>query len=176
MKVAVFGGALPISGDPVYEMAYDLGAALAKAGHRVINGGYIGTMEAVSKGAYEEGGVVVGVTCDEIEKWRKIEPNDYITEEVRCATLKERLAVIIDQCEAAVVLPGGLGTLAEAALLWNEIAIEAKPKVPMVFMGIGWEEVFESLFANMGEFIRAEDRALLHFVMTVPEVIPLLTR
>jgi len=75
-----------------------------------------------------------------------------------------------------VVLPGGLGTLAEAALLWNEIAIEAKPKVPMIFMGIGWEEVFESLFANMGEFIRAEDRALLHFVMTVPEVMPLLMR
>jgi uncharacterized protein (TIGR00730 family) len=176
MKVTVFGGALPIAGDPVYEMAYALGGMLANAGHTVLNGGYIGTMEAVSRGAFEEGGRVVGVTCDQIEDWRKIAPNDFITDEVRFSTLKQRLAYLMDECEAAVALPGGLGTLVEISLLWNEIAIEAKPKVPIILIGIGWEETFESFFENLGVFVRPEDRALLQFAVSVTEVVPILER
>lgn len=38
---------------------------LAERGHIVLNGGYIGTMEAVSRGAAEAGGHVIGVTCEE---------------------------------------------------------------------------------------------------------------
>jgi uncharacterized protein (TIGR00730 family) len=174
MKVTVFGGALPKAGEPVYEMAYALGGMLANAGHTVLNGGYIGTMEAVSRGAFEEGGRVVGVTCDQIEDWRKIAPNDFITNEVRFSTLKERLDYLMDQCEAAVALPGGLGTMVEISLLWNEIAIEAKPKVPIILVGIGWEETFEAFFDNLGEFVRKEDRELLQFVTSVTEVVPLL--
>lgn len=174
MKVTVFGGARPKPGDPTYQMAYELGAFLAQAGHTVLNGGYIGTMEAVSRGAYEEGGHVMGVTCDEIENWRDVAPNDYITEEVRFETLKQRLAFLMDAAEAAVALPGGLGTMVELSLMWNEIAIEARPRIPLILVGIGWQETFEAFFANLGTFVREEDRALLTFVSNVDGVIPVL--
>ena len=176
MKVTVFGSAAPKPGDPVYELAYHLGALLAKAGHTVINGGYIGTMEAVSKGAFEEGGKVIGATCEEIERWRNVAPNDYLTEEVRFATLKQRLGYLMDNCDAAVALPGGLGTLAEITLVWNEMAIEVKPKLPLILVGIGWKETFESFFMNMGMFVIEEDRVLLQFVPTAEDVIPILER
>lgn len=176
MKVTVFGGALPRPGEPVYQMAYALGGMLARTGHIVLNGGYIGTMEAVSRGAFEEGGRVVGVTCDQIEAWRNIAPNDFLTEEVRFETLKQRLAYLMDECEAAVALPGGLGTLAEVALLWNEIAIDARPAVPIILVGIGWEETLEAFFANHGEYVRPKDRALLQFVPGVADVVPILER
>ena len=174
MKVAVFGGALPKPGDPVYELAYELGRLLALSGHAVLNGGYIGTMEAVSKGAYEEGGKVIGVTCDEIEDWRQIAPNDFLTDEVRFSTLKQRLDFLMTECQAAVALPGGLGTMVEISLLWNEIAIEAKPKIPLILVGMGWQETFEAFFENLGAFVRLEDRDLLQFVPTVEQVLPLL--
>ena len=174
MKVTVFGGARPKPGDPTYQMAYDLGALLAQSGHTVLNGGYIGTMEAVSRGAYEEGGQVIGVVCDEIEEWRKVAPNDYLTEEVRHETLKQRLAYLIDAAEAAVALPGGLGTMVELSLMWNEIAIEARPKIPLILIGIGWQETFEAFYANLGTFVREEDRELLTFVTDVDGVIPVL--
>lgn len=174
MKVTVFGGARPVEGDPTYQMAYELGSLLAQAGHTVLNGGYVGTMEAVSRGAYEEGGHVVGVVCDEIENWRDVAPNDFLTEEVRFETLKQRLAYLMDACEAGVVLPGGLGTMVELSLLWNEIAIEAHPKVPLILVGIGWKETFEAFYANLGTFVREEDRALLSFVTNVDGVIPVL--
>lgn len=174
MKVTVFGGARPVEGDPTYQMAYELGELLAQAGHTVLNGGYIGTMEAVSRGAYEEGGHVIGATCDEIESWRDVAPNDYLTEEVRFETLKQRLAYLMDACEAAVVLPGGLGTMVELSLLWNEMAIDARPKVPLILVGIGWQETFEAFYANLGQFVREEDRALLSFVPDVDGVVPIL--
>jgi len=50
-----------------------------------------GTMEAVSRGAAEAGGHVIGVTCEDIEKWRPIGANAWVKEEWRKKTLTERL-------------------------------------------------------------------------------------
>ena len=65
MNITIFGGTKPQPGDADYREAERLGSLLARAGHTVITGGYIGTMEAVSKGAAEAGGHVIGVTCRE---------------------------------------------------------------------------------------------------------------
>ena len=56
MNVTVFGGAQPKEGTPEYEEARLLGGLLAQNGHAVLTGGYMGTMEAVSRGACEAGG------------------------------------------------------------------------------------------------------------------------
>ena len=80
MKVSVFGGSQPREGTTAYEEARKLGELLAKQGHVVLTGGYIGTMEAVSRGAAEAGGHVIGVTCEEIERWRKVGGNRWVKE------------------------------------------------------------------------------------------------
>ena len=87
MKVTVFGGAQPKEGTLAYEEARELGSLLAQRGHTVLNGGYMGTMEAVSRGAHEAGGHVIGVTCIDIEEWRKSKPNPWIKEEIRRQSL-----------------------------------------------------------------------------------------
>ncbi len=46
MNITVFGGSQPKEGDAAYAEAYQLGKLLAEAGHAVLTGGYIGTMEA----------------------------------------------------------------------------------------------------------------------------------
>ena len=61
--VTIFGGSEPHAGEPAYEEARRLGELLAAAGFTVLTGGYIGTMEAVSRGANETGGHVIGITC-----------------------------------------------------------------------------------------------------------------
>ena len=105
MNISVFGGSQPKEGDSAYEEAMLLGRLLAQRGHTVLTGGYIGTMEAVSRGAHEAGGHVVGVTCSDIENWRKVSPNRWVKEERRYKTLNERLQALIDGCDAALVLP-----------------------------------------------------------------------
>ena len=71
MKITIFGGSSPLPESKEYQFAYDLGAALGGGGHTILTGGYMGTMEASSRGAAESGAHVIGVTCDEIENWRK---------------------------------------------------------------------------------------------------------
>ena len=76
-------------------------------------------MEAVSRGASEAGGHVIGVTCVDIENWRKVGANRWVKEEWRKQTLIERLQALVEGCDAALALPGGPGTLTEVSLMWN---------------------------------------------------------
>jgi len=116
MNIAVYGGSQPEPGSEGYQEAYELGRLLGRAGHTVLTGGYIGTMEAVSRGAAEAGAHVIGVTCDEIERWRPVKPNAWVQEERRFASLNERLDELVHACEGAIALAGGPGTLTEVAL------------------------------------------------------------
>jgi len=47
--------------DEEYSVAYRLGRLIARHGWVVVSGGRTGVMEAVSKGAVEEGGLTVGI-------------------------------------------------------------------------------------------------------------------
>ena len=83
MRISVFGGSQPKEQDTAYGEAVELGKLLAQRGHVVLTGGYIGVMEAVSRGAKEAGGHVIGVTCEDIEAWRAVRPNSWVMEEIR---------------------------------------------------------------------------------------------
>lgn len=176
MDVTIFGGSSPSPGEPAYQQAYLLGQRLAQAGHRVFTGGYIGVMEAVSRGANEAGGQAVGVTCDEIERFRPVGPNPWITEEIRFATLRERLLYLVETGEAAFALPGGIGTLAEVGMKWNQMQTAALPTVPFVLVGEGWQETL-SVFANRQRaYINPAHHEILHFAPTVEAGLALFER
>lgn len=167
MKVSVFGGSQPKPGDAAYEEARLLGEILAQRGHVVLNGGYIGTMEAVSRGASEAGGHVIGVTCEEIEKWRNVGANRWVKEEIRRKTLNERLQTLIEECDAAIALPGGPGTLTEIALTWNLMIVESLHRRPLILVGDGWQSVFGQVFDKLGTYTSENQRNLLQFAPDV---------
>ncbi len=162
-NVSVFGGSQPKPGDPVYEDALMLGRRLAEAGYTVLNGGYIGTMEAVSRGANEAGGHVIGVTCDEIEAWRPVKANRWVTEEWHSSTLMERLATLISHGDAFIALPGGVGTLGEISLTWNQLITGVLSPRPLILIGSGWHETIDGFLAQQGEFIPEIQRKWVSF-------------
>jgi hypothetical protein len=90
MRVSVFGGSQPREGDEAYTEAQALGRLLAERGHTVLTGGYIGTMEAVSRGANKAGGHVIGVTCADIERWRPRAANQWVKEEIKSTLLGDK--------------------------------------------------------------------------------------
>jgi uncharacterized protein (TIGR00730 family) len=171
MNVTVFGSSSPASGDTAYEEARRLGELLAGAGHCVLTGGYMGTMEAVSRGAHEAGGHTVGVTCEQIEAWRKAKANAWVREERRLGTLQERLYSLIESCDAALALPGGVGTLAEIAVMWSQMQTQSMPTRPLILIGEGWRRVFDTLFAELHGHIGSQHRGLLHFAANVDEAV-----
>ena len=137
MNITVFGGAQPKEGTAAYEEARELGKLLAERGHAVLTGGYMGTMEAVSRGASEAGGHVIGVTCEDIEAWRKTSANQWVKEERKKKSLIERLQGLIEGCDAAIALAGGAGTLTEITLMWNLMLVESLPPRPLILIGRG---------------------------------------
>ena len=173
MRITIFGGTLPKPGEPDYQEAVRLGQLLARSGHSVITGGYMGTMEAASRGAAEAGGHVIGVTCTEIERWRSSKANPWVREEWKYATLQERMVAMTDACDAVIVLPGGVGTLAEITLMWNRMVIQAIQPRPLIMIGPRWEAAFTALFAAEEDYIPTNYRALLQFIPTVEEAVKL---
>ncbi len=156
--ITVFGGSLPQPGSPAYQEAQTLGALLAESGFAVQTGGYIGTMEAVSRGASEAGGHVIGVTCDEIEAWRPVAPNQWVAEEKRFPTLRERIYSLIDDCDGAIALPGGIGTLAEIVLTWAQLQIKPNDSRPLILIGQGWKKTLETFNSEQGKYIAQADQ------------------
>ncbi len=174
MRISVFGGSTPKPGEAAYDQAYQLGKMIGEAGYTLLTGGYLGTMEAVSRGASESGGWVVGVTCDQIEKWRPIPPNNWVQEERRHTTQKERLYALIDNCDSAMVLPGGIGTLAEFAVMWSQMQIGAISPRPLIFIGHGWRELIEFFFDQFNEYVPEIYRSLLIFAPDVSQAFQML--
>jgi hypothetical protein len=131
-------------------------------------------MEAVSRGAAEAGGHVIGITCQEIEDWRPVQANPWVNEERRFPTLRERLFVLMDECDAAIALPGGIGTLAEISVLWSHLQTGAIPPRRLILVGEGWKTVFETFWNTFDRQVAPKYRGLLTFAVDVEQAVHLL--
>ena len=174
MKVSVFGGSQPQEGSAAYAEAQNLGRLLAERGHTVLTGGYMGTMEAVSLGAREAGGHVIGVTCEDIETWRPIKANAWVMEEIRKKTLIERLHSLIHESDAALALPGGAGTLTEITLMWNLMIVESLHRRPLILIGDGWQSVFDQFFKGFHTYMPVHQREILLFAKDIQTAVEMM--
>lgn len=166
--ISVFGGSTPPDSSLAYAEARQLGRLLAGAGFTVATGGYSGTMEAASRGAAEAGGHVIGVTCGLIPNWRgRFGANRWVAEEIPYGSLRERLYHLVEKCDAAVALPGGIGTLSEVALTWSLLQTGEIPGKPLVLIGGGWQASLTTFYRSANGYMEDEDWRLLHFAPDV---------
>ncbi len=147
MRVTVFGASKPLPGESEYEEGVRLGRALGELGHTAVTGGYGGVMEAVSKGAGEAGGHVIGVTTPTAFPDRP-GANQWVAEEIVTPDLPTRIRTLIDLADAAIALPGSIGTFAEIVLLWNANFIttfSGERPVPLLAVGPVWAGLLPGL-------------------------------
>ncbi|MGH2662301.1 MAG: LOG family protein [Actinomycetota bacterium] len=165
-RVAVFGGAWIDETEPEHAEALRLGQLLGERGVEVVNGGYLGVMAAVSRGAREAGGTVVGVTIAAFSE--DVPVNRWLSHEVEARDLFARLPLICD-ADAWVAFPGGVGTLSEVALCWNLIQTESVSPRPLVIVGERWDRALRTF----RELLLAEgvDFDLLHAASSSDEVL-----
>ncbi len=93
-------------------LAEDIGRRLAQAGIGVVCGGKGGVMEAVCRGAWEAGGLTVGL----LPGGEVGEGNDYLTLELPTGLGEGRNVLVVRAGEAVIAIGGGLGTLSEMAM------------------------------------------------------------
>lgn len=139
--VTVFGSSIPKENDEEYKIAFKLGELFAKAGLNVCSGGYQGIMDAVSKGCNQNGGEAIGVTLDIYNST----PSKFLTKEIKCNTLFERLTNLIQIGDAYVVLQGGTGTLVELAIVWEYINKNMIEEKPFAVHGEMWSNITQMM-------------------------------
>jgi len=144
--VTVFGSSLPLPGEKEYEDAYLLGKLLAQNNFNVCSGGFNGIMDAVSKGAFEEGKEAVGITVDLFNAL----PSTHLTKEIKCNTLFDRIERLINYGDAFIVLPGGTGTLVELSLVWEFMNKGLMDKKPLVCFGTMWKNITDEMEKRIG--------------------------
>ena len=170
--VTVFGGSRVTPDSDEYAAAQQLGHALARRGLTVVTGGYNGVMEAVSRGAKEAGGHVIGVTVEVIATNFQRLPNEYVDQEVKTTALLERIDKMIELGAAYVVLPGGAGTLAELGIVWNLALLGALHGKPLLVVGIGWQRVLRTMIEELHTI--ETDLQYVHFVPDVQAAVEML--
>src|SRR3990167_8437279 len=154
MKKIVIGVMGP--GDEAKEIdkknAYELGVAIAQNGWVLLNGGRnVGVMDAVSKGAHEAKGLVVGIL--------PFNNGNDASEgvDIQIITGMAGGRNIINARSSDVVVACGIG-----AGTASEIAHALKVKKPTILLGTG--EKAEAFFKELAP-------AFVHIVKTVPETI-----
>ncbi len=167
--ISVFGSSAPQPGSADYEAARAVGRLLAAAGFVVQTGAYSGVMSAASQGANEAGGHVIGITSAQIEQFRPTPPNPWVLEEIKYQTLQERQAHVVIHCDGAVVMPGGIGTLAELAMLWSLVQVgEISPR-PIVTVGGLWQRTLAAFIDSA--YVQPAHQQLLVMARTPDEAV-----
>ena len=126
-SLAVFCGSK--SGvNPLYAAhAKRLGYIIAEKNITLVYGGSSkGIMGAVADAVLEKKGKVIGILPKVLMAWEQQHLG--ITELHEVADMHVRKALLYEKCDAALILPGGYGTLDEffEMLTWNQLSIHDK--------------------------------------------------
>lgn len=161
--VTIFGGSKCSVESDEYRDARDLGGRLAEAGFTICTGGYLGIMEAASRGAREKGGRVFGIVMNQF----KSEPNRYLTDKVATDHFYDRLQNLITRSVGFVAFRGGMGTVTEISLVWNKLQTGVLGRRPIVLVGECWKAVVDSWKENL--VVSNADVSLLDFAANAEE-------
>jgi uncharacterized protein (TIGR00725 family) len=167
--VTIFGGSRCDESCTEYGLAHRVGELLAEAGYTICTGGYLGVMEAASRGAREKGGRVLGIVMNQF----KAEPNRYLTDKVATAHFYERLQHLITRSVGFIALRGGMGTVTEVSLVWNKIQTRVIEPRPLVLLGDCWPPIVEAWQKHL--VVSERDVGALDFAQTPEQAVAVIT-
>jgi uncharacterized protein (TIGR00730 family) len=166
--VTIFGGSKCREPDPEYLQAERVGAMLANEGFTICTGGYLGVMEAASRGAHEVGGRVMGIVMNQFTH----EPNRYLTDKVATPHFYDRLQRLITRSVGFVAIRGGMGTVTELSLVWNKIQTRVIGPRPLVLLGECWPPIVTAWQQHLA--VSDSDVAILDFAETAEQAVAII--
>jgi uncharacterized protein (TIGR00730 family) len=126
-SIAVFCGS-QFGNNPLFaEHTAALGSEMARLGIRLIyGGGSNGLMGVIADSVLAHGGTVTGVIPQRLVDLEK--QHHGLTETIVTPDMHTRKKIMYEKCDAAVILPGGYGTMDELfeMLTWNQLKIHDK--------------------------------------------------
>jgi uncharacterized protein (TIGR00730 family) len=171
-RVCVFCGSSP-GVEPKYRAeAVALGRLLGEAGLGLVYGGaQVGLMGALADAALAHGSEVIGVIPRSLAGIEVA--HQHLSQLVLVETMHERKALMAQEADAFVALPGGYGTLDEffEILTWAQLGIHAKPCV-LLNTGGYYDQLlsFLKVAVNQG-FLKPGNYALIQVVESAADAL-----
>ena len=175
-RVTIFGSARARPGTFVYDETKRVAGALGAMGCDIVTGGGPGLMQAANEGAAEAGAAErdrsIGIR---VELPFEQEVNPFVEQAFEHRTFFTRLHHFVLASDAFVVVPGGIGTVLEAAMVWQLLQVRHLHDTPLVMVGRMWGELVEWARAHMLDprlnLIDDQDLAIPRCVATADEAI-----
>jgi uncharacterized protein (TIGR00730 family) len=156
---------------PCYALAREFGGLVAADGRAALmTGGGPGIMEAANRGAYEAGGVSIGLN---IQLPEKQVANRYVTPGLsfsfRYFALRKLHFLL--RARAMVAFPGGFGTFDELFETLTLVQCRKVPPMPVVLVGEAyWRRAVDMDFLAAEGMIAKRDRRLFGYADTARDI------
>ncbi len=154
LAISFFGSSRSGLDDKMSKCAEELAGRLAKHGIAVITGGSSGIMQAANKGAFEAGGVSVGlnISLPDAQTY-----NPYLTDKFGFDHFFVRKVMLTYASEIYIYFPGGFGTLDEFFEIVTLVQTKKIRKVPIVLFG---KKYWEPLLAFVEKTLYREQKTI----------------
>ena len=178
-RVTIFGSARVSREHWVYAAVRDLAKDLANMGCGIVTGGGPGLMQAANEGIALAGpearkrsmGIRVDLPFEQ-------EVNPFVTEVFEHRTFFSRLHHFVLMSEAFIVVPGGIGTVLEFAMIWQLLQVRKLHKTPLILIGQMWADFIawgrKYFLRPEFELANQDDLNIPHCVDTPSEAIALI--
>ena len=170
--VLVMGSTRAKRDSPYYAVAREFGRLVGRAGRgaAMMTGGGPGIMEAANRGAFESGGLSIGLN---IQLPREQRPNRYITPGLSLSFRYFALRKLhfLLRARAMVAFPGGYGTFDE--LFETLTLVQCRKIVPLPIVLVGeryWRRAVDFDFLVRQGTIAARDRRLFGYAETASQI------
>ncbi|HLU08905.1 MAG TPA: TIGR00730 family Rossman fold protein [Oceanobacillus sp.] len=153
-----------------FQLAADLGKAIAARGDTLVYGGAtVGLMGEIARNVQEGGGRVVGIIPQSLVEHEIAYQN--ADELIVTNGFRERKAMMEERADAFITLPGGLGTLEELFEIMNLRQLRLINKPLVMLNHNGFYDPLSRLLEHMQEanFVRVPLHSLCYFSLDVPD-------
>ncbi len=179
-RVTIFGSARTAPGHDVYHEVKRVAAEAAALGCDIVTGGGPGLMQAANEGAAATLSAAdpAGSIGIRVQLPFEQEANPFVSEAFEHETFFTRLHHFVLVSDAFVVMPGGIGTVLEAMMIWQLLQVRHLYDVPLVFVGPMWRELVgwaeRSMLRPGFELASPVDLRIPHCVDTADEAIAII--
>jgi predicted Rossmann-fold nucleotide-binding protein len=168
-RITIFGSARVPREHWVYAAVRDLARDLAAMGCGIVTGGGAGLTQAANEGVSLARGEAhkrsMGI---EVDLPFEQEVNPFVTEAYQHRTFFSRLHHFVLVSEAFIVVPGGIGTVLELAMIWQLLQVRRLNHTPLILIGHMWAD-----FVAWGllYFLRPEVGLAGHEDLSIPRCV-----
>jgi uncharacterized protein (TIGR00730 family) len=179
-RVTIFGSARIAPNTFAFDEVKRLARAITERGCDIVTGGGPGLMLAANEGAASVEKSQNGSIGIRVDLPFEQEVNPFVQQVFEHRTFFTRLHHFVLASDAFIVTPGGIGTLLEAAMVWQLLQVRHIKNVPLIFVGKMWSELIEWVRKNMlsgpEQLINPDDISIAVCLNTADEAIAALQK